>query len=241
MTETTPIATVCTLKPGMENWPEDQEFELRAKQGLPSPCVEIRAVRDQGEVKWDGNSPGELEIRGPFIAASYNNLPEERNRWTEGGWLRTGDVVTIDPEGYMNITDRTKDLIKSGGEWISSVDVENVLVAHPAVMEAAVVAVPHPKWQERPLAAVVLKESCQVTPEELRSFLICKFAKWQVPDECARARRWPRLILDSAQKRTGTVKLYGIFSGVAAGERPNRGASSSAGTCNEPVQRNSAA
>jgi fatty-acyl-CoA synthase len=183
MTETTPIATVCTLKPGMENWPEDQKFELRAKQGLPSPFVEIRAVGDQGEVKWDGNSPGELQIRGPFIAASYYNLPEERNRWTNDGWLRTGDVVTIDAEGYMKITDRTKDLIKSGGEWISSVDMENALVAHPAVMEAAVVAVPHPKWHERPLAAVVLKEGCQVTPQELRSFLIRKFAKWQVPDE----------------------------------------------------------
>ena len=132
---------------------------------------------------WDGKTSGELEIRGPFITASYYNLPEERNRWTSDGWLRTGDVVTIDADGYMKITDRTKDLIKSGGEWISSVDVENALVAHPAVSEAAVVAAPHPKWQERPLAAVVLKEGCQVTVEELRSFLTSKFAKWQMPDE----------------------------------------------------------
>jgi fatty-acyl-CoA synthase len=183
MTETTPIATVCTLKPGMENWTEDQRFELRAKQGLASPFVEIRAVGDDGEVPWDGTTPGELEIRGPFIAASYYNLPEERDRWTSDGWMRTGDVVTIDAEGYMKITDRTKDLIKSGGEWISSVDVENALVAHPAVKEAAVVAAPHPKWVERPLAAVVLKEGCQVTAEELRAFLARRFAKWQVPDE----------------------------------------------------------
>jgi len=183
MTETTPIATVCTLKPEMRNWTEDQKFEQRAKQGLASPFIEIRAVGDEGETPWDGTSPGELEIRGPFIAASYYNLPEERNRWTEDGWLRTGDVVTIDAEGYMKITDRTKDLIKSGGEWISSVDVENALVAHPAVKEAAVVAAPHPKWQERPIAAVVVKEGCQVTPEELRSFLASKFAKWQLPDE----------------------------------------------------------
>ena len=105
-----------------------------------------------------------------LVAASYYNLPEERNRWTNDGWFRTGDVVTIDVEGYMKITDRTKDLIKSGGEWISSVDVENALVAHSAVKEAAVVAAPHPKWQERPLAAVVLKEGCQATAEELRSF-----------------------------------------------------------------------
>src|SRR6266567_3086072 len=183
MTETTPIATVCTLKPGMEDWPEDQKFEIRAKQGLASPFVEIRGVGDDGEIPWDGKTPGELEIRGPFIAASYYNLPDELSRWTSDGWFRTGDVVTIDAEGYMKITDRTKDLIKSAGEWISSVDVENALVAHPAVKEAAVVAVPHPKWQERPLAAVVLQEGCQVTPEELRSFLTCKFAKWQVPDE----------------------------------------------------------
>ncbi len=183
MTETTPIATVCTLKPGMDNWSEDQKFEVRAKQGLASPFIEIRAIGDDGEVPWDGRTPGELEIRGPFIAASYYKLPEERSRWTEDGWLRTGDVVTIDAEGYMKITDRTKDLIKSGGEWISSVDLENALVAHPAVKEAAVIAAPHPKWQERPLAAIVLQEGCQVTPEELRSFLTCKFAKWQMPDE----------------------------------------------------------
>jgi fatty-acyl-CoA synthase len=183
MTETTPIATVCTLKPEMQNWPKDRQFELRAKQGLPSPFVEIRAVGDRGEVPWDGETAGELEIRGPFVAASYYNLPQECDRWTTDGWFRTGDVVTIDVDGYMKITDRTKDLIKSGGEWISSVDVENALVAHPAVKEAAVVAAPHPKWQERPLAAVVLKEGCEATAEELRSFLACKFAKWQVPDE----------------------------------------------------------
>jgi len=183
MTETTPIATVCTLKPGMEDWSEDQKFELRAKQGLASPFIEIRATADDGEIPWDGKTPGELEIRGPFIAASYHNLPDELNRWTNDGWFRTGDVVTIDAEGYVKITDRTKDLIKSGGEWISSVDVENAIVAHPAVQEAAVIAAPHPKWQERPLAAVVLKEGCHVTSEELRSFLACKFAKWQLPDE----------------------------------------------------------
>jgi len=183
MTETAPIATVCTLKPGMEEWPEDQRFERRAKQGLASPFVEIRAVGIDGQIAWDGKTPGELEIRGPFVAASYHNLPDELTRWTSDGWFRTGDIVTIDPEGYIKITDRTKDLIKSGGEWISSVDLENALVAHPAVQEAAVIAVPHPKWQERPLAAVVLQDGCKVTPEELRSFLTIKFAKWQLPDE----------------------------------------------------------
>jgi fatty-acyl-CoA synthase len=183
MTETTPIATVCTLKPHMEAWPEDRKFELRARQGLPSPFTEIRAIGDHGEVPWDGETPGELEIRGPFIAASYYQLSTECHRWSDDGWLRTGDVVTIDAEGYMKITDRTKDMIKSGGEWISSVDLENALVAHPAVMEAAVVAVPHAKWVERPLALIVIKKGDEVTPDELRRFLGEKFAKWQLPDD----------------------------------------------------------
>jgi fatty-acyl-CoA synthase len=182
MTETTPIATVCTLKPHMEPWPEDRKFQLRARQGLPSPFTEIRAIGDHGEVPWDGETQGELEIRGPFIAASYYNLSECK-QWTADGWLRTGDVVTIDSDGYMKITDRTKDLIKSGGEWISSVDLENALVGHPAVMEAAVIAVPHPKWVERPVAVLVVKEDDHITPDELRCFLAEKFAKWQLPDE----------------------------------------------------------
>jgi fatty-acyl-CoA synthase len=133
-------------------------------------------------VPWDGETVGELEIRGPFIAAGYLNLPGEDNRWSQDGWLRTGDVVTIDPEGYVKITDRTKDLIKSGGEWISSVDVENAIVAHPCVAEAAVIAVPHPKWVERPLALVVIKQGASVTSDDLRAFLSTTFAKWQLPD-----------------------------------------------------------
>jgi len=182
MTETTPIATTSTLKPEMAGWSEDRKYEIRAKQGLPSPLVEMRAVADDGEVRWDGETFGELEVRGPFIAAAYYNLPEAQDRWTEDGWLRTGDVVTIDADGYMKITDRTKDLIKSGGEWISSVDLENALVGHPAIKEAAVVAIPHPKWQERPLACVVLKDGARVSNEELRTFLGDRFAKWQLPD-----------------------------------------------------------
>jgi fatty-acyl-CoA synthase len=182
MTETTPIATCSTLKPEMAGWSEDQKYEVRAKQGLPSPLVEMRAVADSGEIPWDGETFGELQVRGPFIAASYYNLPEAQDKWTEDRWLRTGDVVTIDADGYMKITDRTKDLIKSGGEWISSVDLENALVGHPAIKEAAVVAIPHPKWQERPLACVVLKDGVQVSNEDLRAFLGDRFAKWQLPD-----------------------------------------------------------
>jgi fatty-acyl-CoA synthase len=182
MTETTPIATVSTLKPHMASWPVERQLRIRASHGLPSPYVEIRAVGDHGEVPWDGQTPGELEVRGPFVAGSYHNCPEEASRWSPDGWLRTGDIVTIDPEGYMKIADRAKDLIKSGGEWISSVDLENALVAHPEVREAAVVAIPHPKWMERPLAVLVLRENARVTSEELRCFLAEKFAKWQLPD-----------------------------------------------------------
>ena len=182
MTETTPIATVCTLKPHMHSWSSDRQYELRAKQGLPSPFIEIRAMGDGGEVPWDGRTQGELEVRGPWVVASYYMQPDQDDKWSEDGWFQTGDVVTIDPDGYMKITDRTKDLIKSGGEWISSVDVENALVAHPAVAEAAVIAVPDAKWQERPLAVVVLKSECAATDEDLRSFLAAKFAKWQLPD-----------------------------------------------------------
>jgi fatty-acyl-CoA synthase len=182
MTETSPIATVCTLKPHMQSWSDDQKYELRAKQGLPSPFIEIRAMGDCGEVPWDGRTQGELQVRGPWVAAGYYMQPEENGKWSTDGWFQTGDVVTIDADGYIKITDRTKDLIKSGGEWISSVDVENALVAHPAVAEAAVIAVPDPKWQERPLAVVVLKTDSSATADELRSFLARTFAKWQLPD-----------------------------------------------------------
>jgi fatty-acyl-CoA synthase len=182
MTETTPIATVGTLKPRMEGLPPDACYECRARQGLPSPFIEMRAIGAQGEVPWDGLTQGELEVRGPWVATSYYRQPEERDKWSDGGWFHTGDVVSIDAEGYLKIVDRAKDLIKSGGEWISSVDVENALVAHPAVAEAAVIAVPDPKWQERPLAVVVLKKQAAVTEAELRSFLANTFAKWQLPD-----------------------------------------------------------
>jgi fatty-acyl-CoA synthase len=180
MTETTPVATVSMLKPEMGSRSDDDYARL-ARQGLPLPFIETRAVDDQVEVPWDGETAGELEVRGPWVAASYYNA-DQPEKWTADGWLRTGDVVTIDSSGYIKITDRAKDLIKSGGEWISSVDLENTLVGHEAVREAAVIAVPHPKWQERPLAVVILKEGRTVHPSELRAFLARTFAAWQLPD-----------------------------------------------------------
>ncbi len=192
MTEMTPAGSVSKLKPGMDDWSEDKRYQVRAKQGLPMPFVEARAVSEDGEAPWNGQSMGELQVRGPWVAASYYNLPEERDKWTSDGWFRTGDVVTIDPEGYIKITDRTKDLIKSGGEWISSVDLENALMAHPSVKEAAVIAIPHPKWQERPLAVVVPKETNHATAEELKTFLATNFAQWQLPDAIVFTESIPR-------------------------------------------------
>jgi len=187
MTETSPMGTIATVKSTLADASEDDRYRVRAKQGMPVPFVEIRARRseDSGEstvVPWDGKAMGELEIRGPWVAAGYFENDEGADRWTPDGWFRTGDVVTIDPEGYVAIADRTKDLIKSGGEWISSVALENALMGHPAVKEAAVVAIPDEKWSERPAAAVVWKPDQAATKAELRAHLAPHFAKWALPD-----------------------------------------------------------
>ena len=134
------------------------------------------------DVPWDAESMGELEVRGPWVAAGYYEDETQADRWTEDGWFKTGDIVSMHPRGFIQIKDRSKDVIKSGGEWISSVDVENALMAHPAVAEAAVIAIPDEKWAERPLAVVVLKEGQTATDEELREHLAPKFAKWWLPD-----------------------------------------------------------
>jgi fatty-acyl-CoA synthase len=151
-------------------------------QGLPLPLVELRARVGQEDIPWDGETMGELEVRGPWVAGAYYETPEQADRWTDDGWFRTGDIVSIHPRGYVQIKDRSKDVIKSGGEWISSVELENALMGHPAVAEAAVIAVPDPKWDERPLAVVVLREGQTAGPEELNEFLAPRFAKFWLPD-----------------------------------------------------------
>jgi fatty-acyl-CoA synthase len=183
MTETSPLGTTMRLKPAMLEWPEDEQYTQRCKQGWPSPLLDLRVVGDQGVAPWDGQTMGELEVRGPWVAGSYFSAPGTENRWTADGFFRTGDVAIVDPDGCIRLVDRSKDMIKSGGEWISSVDLENTLMGHPAVREAGVVGVPHPKWQERPLAVVVVKDGATVTPDDLREFLGAKFAKWQLPDD----------------------------------------------------------
>jgi fatty-acyl-CoA synthase len=182
MTEMSPLGTVAELTSELEAEPEDVQFAYRAKQGLPAPFVEIRARGEQGLVPWDGQTMGELEVRGVWIASQYYEDDSQADRWTADGWFRTGDIVTIDDRGYIEIQDRTKDVIKSGGEWISSVALENALMGHPAVSEAAVIAVPDEKWSERPLAVVVLKEGQEATADDLRGHLAGEFAKWQLPE-----------------------------------------------------------
>ena len=183
MTEMTPLGTVCRLKAYMESLPDDERYAIRAKQGFPAACVDMRIVGEDGEEQpWDGDAMGEIQVRGPWITAGYYNSPESADRFTADGWFRTGDVATIDPEGYVQITDRTKDLIKSGGEWISSVDLETMIMGHPKILEAAVIAVPHPRWVERPLACVVPKPGVAVEPAEILDWLRPKVAKWALPD-----------------------------------------------------------
>jgi fatty-acyl-CoA synthase len=182
MTETTPLGTVCNLSSLIDEEPEDERYRIRATQGLPGAFIEVRARGDEGFVAWDGESMGELEVRGPWVSGAYFNTEEDDDKFTEDGWFRTGDIVTIEPSGYVEIQDRTKDLIKSGGEWISSVALENSLMAHDAVAEAAVIAVPDERWGERPLGVVVLKEDAEATEEELLSHLASDHPKWSLPD-----------------------------------------------------------
>lgn len=183
MTETSPLATVSLPKGNQQDLTNEEMYTLRAKVGVPLPFVDLRIVDDDTgeEQPWDGEVVGEIQVRGPWITASYFG-GEGSGSFTPDNWLKTGDVATVDTEGFVKITDRTKDLIKSGGEWISSVELENAIMGHPDVIEAAVIAIPHPKWDERPLAAVVVREGAEVNTQIIREFLAPKFAKYWLPD-----------------------------------------------------------
>jgi fatty-acyl-CoA synthase len=182
MTEMTPVGTISRVPPDRLDAPEEERYGIRAAQGRPVPFVEIRSRGDEGLVSQDGVAMGELEVRGPSVASQYFGHDGPDERFTEDGWFRTGDIVTIDDRWNVRITDREKDLVKSGGEWISSVALENALMGHPDVAEAAVIAVPDPKWQERPLAVVVPRDGASPTPEELIDHLRASFASWWLPD-----------------------------------------------------------
>jgi fatty-acyl-CoA synthase len=182
MTEMAPLGSVAHCPPSLDGAPDAVKFAVRAKQGRPAPFVEIRGRNEDGVIPWNGQTMGELEVRGPWIASAYYNRPDSADRFTDDGWFRTGDIVTIDRDATIQVQDRTKDLIKSGGEWISSVALECALMGHPAVAEAAVIPMASMKWSERPLAAVVLKPGATASPEELRAFLAPQFAKFWLPD-----------------------------------------------------------
>jgi fatty-acyl-CoA synthase len=182
MTETSPVASTASLPHDLAAVEEETRFDIKSWAGMPLPLVEIRIRVGDEDVPWDGESMGELEVRGPWVASGYYETPEQADRWTDDGWFRTGDIASIHPRGYIQIKDRSKDVIKSGGEWISSVELENAIMAHPAVAEAAVIAIPDEKWAERPLAAVVLKDGANASADELREFLAPQFAKWWLPD-----------------------------------------------------------
>ena len=215
MTEMSPIGTISGV-PGQERGLDKAAaYDKRAQQGPPIPFVEIRARGEDGLVAWDGRSMGELEVRGPSISSAYHEAPEAADRWTDDGWFRTGDIVTIASDGYVEIQDRAKDLVKSGGEWISTVALENALMGHPAVAEAAVIAVPDEKWTERPLAVVVVREDATASGEELRDFLAPQFAKFWLPDRFEFVDEIPKTAVGKFRK----TALRERFSSAVAAER----------------------
>ncbi len=200
MTEMAPLGTVAQLPNALHDVTDEEKFRYRARQGRPAPFVEIRARGDAGLVPWDGVTMGELEVRGPWVASGYYNRIDAADRFTDDGWFRTGDIVTIDDTGTIQVQDRAKDLIKSGGEWISSVALECALMGHPAVAEAAVIPVAHPTWAERPLAAVVLKPGATASPDDLRAFLAPQFPKFWLPEAFEFVEAIPRTSAGKFQK-----------------------------------------
>ncbi len=204
MTETSPIAAVCTMSAADQLLPDEEQANLRTTVGQINFGVECRVVEPgtTRPVPWDGETSGELQCAGSWIAATYYNDDRAGESFTADGWLRTGDVATMDSVGRIRLVDRTKDLIKSGGEWISSVELENELMAHPLIKEAAVVGVPHPQWSERPLACVVLEPGAAMSKEEVLDFVRPRVAKWQVPDDVVFIDEVPKTSVGKFSKKT---------------------------------------
>ncbi|MGG1574625.1 long-chain fatty acid--CoA ligase [Fictibacillus sp. NRS-1165] len=219
MTETSPLVIFSRIKSYQQDLDYEEKLNIRAKQGYLVPGVEMRVKGASGDVKWDGNEMGELLLRGNWIADEYYG--DENRSAFEEGWLHTGDVVTVDEEGTIKIVDRTKDLIKSGGEWISSVDLENALIAHDDIYEAAVVAVPNPQWQERPVACVVLKDKAKgkVTKEDIKEYLQPQFAKWWIPDDVLFMDEIPKTSVGKFLKRALRDQVKDHYAGAQTLEK----------------------
>jgi len=209
MTETSPIASVARIGSALADRSDDELADLRAAQGPPVVGVELRIV-DQAtgqSLPWDGESRGELQAAGPWITAGYYNDDRSAESFTDDGWLRTGDVAVVTPEGYVRIVDRTKDVVKSGGEWISSVELENEIMAHPEVAEAAVIGVSHPKWSERPLACVVVRPGATLSSADVLEFLDGRIAKWWMPDDVVFIDEVPKTSVGKFSKKDLRVRF----------------------------------
>jgi fatty-acyl-CoA synthase len=204
MTETSPLASVCRTRSSVITLSQEALADVRAAQGIITPLVECRIVEpgSTDALAWDGKTQGELQVTGPWIARDYYNDPRSQESFTKDGWLRTGDVATVSPEGYIRLVDRTKDVIKSGGEWISSVELENEIMSHPKVAEACVIGVAHERWQERPLACVVLRPGETLEKEEVIEFLRPRVAKWWLPDDVVFVDEIPKTSVGKFSKKT---------------------------------------
>jgi fatty-acyl-CoA synthase len=209
MTETSPIGTVCNLLAKHRGYSLDQRLDLQVKQGRPLFGVDLKITDGDGErLPHDGKAFGHLMIRGPWVTAGYFK-DEGAGTLDAEGYFDTGDIATIDPDGYIQITDRAKDVIKSGGEWISSIALENAAIGHPAVAEAAVIGIPHEKWQERPLLILVTKDGHQVGRDQMRAFLEDKVVKWWLPDDVVCVEKLPHTATGKLHK----IKLREMFAG----------------------------
>jgi len=208
MTETGPLGTINTMRADLaHNLSEQQLEQIRVKQGRPIFGVDLKIEDEDGqELPWDGKAFGEIKVRGLWIASDYFKL-DNSTAHTEDGWFATGDVATVDQYGYMQITDRTKDVIKSGGEWVSSIELENIAVGHPAVLEAAVIGVPHPKWTERPLLLVVVKPGETLEKEVILSWFDGKVASWWIPEDCVFVEELPHTATGKISKKDLRVQF----------------------------------
>ena len=209
MTECSPVGTQAWLKDEFNALDEAQQLDMRTSGGIPLPLVQMRITDDEGrELPWDGNTKGELQVRGPWIARAYIGHPRQIAATTQDGWLKTGDIAVIRPDGYMRLVDRLKDLVKSGGEWISSIDMENALISHPHVYEAAVISVPDETWGERPLAVITLRPDCEPDAMAIQQFLGERYPKWMVPERIEFIAEIPKTSTGKLNKLK-LRKLYG--------------------------------
>ena len=215
MTEMSPLGSLGSLKPEYSDLTGEKRLDVQIKQGHPPFGVEMKITDDANkELPRDGKAFGMLKVRGPAVASAYFR-GEGQSAFDQDNWFDTGDVATIDPEGYMTITDRSKDVIKSGGEWISSIEIENIAVGHPAVAEAAVIGVKHPKWDERPLLIVVLKPGQSATAKDILGYLSGKIAKWWMPDDVQFVAEIPHTATGKIQK-TALREQFGSYRLPAA-------------------------